>query len=152
MKDLRKMDERCTTCVQDWSKTWKCLICWLNSFQTLRQHFCFMSHICILSCGNENILRSERCQQFIIYYCKSELEEETEILCVCVCVPYRDRIQNNTKCCLMATHTHTQTDTQSDTLTWVYTHSSTQRSRESLYKEVILLLMMPGALVRDINT
>ena len=33
-----------------------------------------------------------------------------------------------------------------------YTQTCMQRSGESLYKEVILLLMMVGALMKDINT
>lgn len=59
---------------------------------------------------------------------------------MCVFARYQDRMQNNAECWVIGTHTHK------------HGHTRLQRSGESLYKEVILLLMMLGALVKDINT
>lgn len=66
-------------------------------------------------------------------------------LCVCVCVPI---IKTGCRT-ILTPHIHTQS--LSLTHTHKEKHTCMQRSRESLYKEVILLLMMLGSLVKDMN-
>lgn len=95
----------------------------------------------------ENILMSDRCQWFIIYYCKPARERGGLCICVFVCVSVCPLSRQDAEQYWL----HIYTPSLSLSHTHKEKHTCMQRSRESLYKEVILLLMMLGSLVKDMN-